>query len=138
QTLVITSPLPRDGKSTVAINLAAALAEGGKRRVLLIEADLHHPTVAKTLGVQTRPGLSECLESGLDPFSALQLLNPLRWYLLQAGEPRKNPTELLQSDSLSVVMHKLSLHFDWILIDTPPVAPLSGALLLACQADASL
>ena len=138
RTLVVTSALPRDGKSTVAMNVATALAEKGKRTVLLIEADLHNPTLAKTLGIQARPGLAECLEAGLDPMAALCRLEPPSWYLLQAGEPRANPTELFQSDALASVMQRIYPHFDWVVIDTPPVAPLSDTLLLSRLSDATL
>jgi capsular exopolysaccharide synthesis family protein len=135
---IITSPLPQDGKSTVSLNLATALAEGGKRTVLLIEADLHHPTLVQRLRLQDRPGFGECLEQGLDPMSSLRRLQPLGWYFLAAGASRGNPTELLQSDALSIVMQGLASYFDWILIDTPPVAPLTDALSLSKHVDASL
>lgn len=136
--LLVTSPLPQDGKSTVAVNLATALAERGNRTVLLMEGDLHHASLSQQLGLKTRPGLAECLESALNPMSALRRLEPLSWYLLPAGEPRGNPTELLQSETLSAVMQALSPHFDWVLIDSPPVTPLTDALSLMKQADASL
>ncbi len=138
RTLLITSPLPGDGKSTIALNLATALAEGGKRSVLLIEADLHRSPLTTQLRLKTEPGLAECLESGLNPVSAVRRLEPLGWYLLTAGQPHGNPTELLQGDALSIVMHKLSPHFDWILIDSPPVTAFTDALSLGRQANASL
>jgi capsular exopolysaccharide synthesis family protein len=138
KSLAITSPLPQDGKSTIAMNLATVLAESGKQKVLLIEADLHRPTLSRSLGIPARPGLAECLESGLNPMLALRRLEPLCWYLLQAGEPRGNPTEILQSGAFVQVMETLSPLFDWILIDTPPVAPLTDALCVARIADASL
>lgn len=138
RSLVITSPLPEDGKSTIAINLATALAEGGKRSVLLVEADLHHPTVSQSVRTQGHPGLAECLEAGVDPLSVIRRLQPPSWYLLPAGELQGNPTELLQSDSLADMMRRLSPMFDWILIDTPPVAPLSDALSVSRHTDASL
>jgi capsular exopolysaccharide synthesis family protein len=136
--LLITSPLPNDGKSTVALNLATALAEEGKRSVLLIEADLYHPTLIQRLGLQVRPGLGECLEKGLDPLSTLRRLQPLGWYLLPAGVLHGNPTELLQSEALPRLLQSLSPHFDWILIDTPPVAPLTDAVSLSRHCDAAL
>jgi capsular exopolysaccharide synthesis family protein len=138
RSLLITSPLPGDGKSTIAMNLATALAEQGKRSVLLVEADLHRSSLTQQLGLESRPGLAECLEDGLNPMSAVRRLEPLGWYLLSSGTPRSNPTELLQSEAVSGIMQELAPYFDWILIDSPPVAPLSDALCLARQADASL
>jgi capsular exopolysaccharide synthesis family protein len=138
RTLLITSPLPEDGKSTIALNLATALAEGGKRSVLLIEADLHRSPLTGHLGLKVGPGLGECLERGLNPLSAVRRLEPLGWYSLTAGQARRNPTDLLQGDALSVVRQKLSPHFDWILIDSPPVIPLTDALSLGRQANGSL
>lgn len=138
KTLHITSPLPQDGKSTIALNLATALAEKGKRKVLLIEADLHRPALTEQLCIQRRMGLADCLEGSLNPTRALLRLEPLGWYLLPAGEERSNPTELLQTDAFARVLQTLSSHFDWILIDSPPVIPLTDALSLAKQADATI
>ncbi|MBN9662364.1 MAG: CpsD/CapB family tyrosine-protein kinase [Acidobacteria bacterium] len=138
KTLVITSALPQDGKSTVALNLATALAESGRRRVLLVEADLHCPSLSNTLGVGEAAGLAECLEEDLAPLPAIKRIEPVNWYFLPAGHAVGNPTELLQSTSFAGVMEKVAPYFDWILIDTPPVEPLSDALLAAKHADASL
>jgi capsular exopolysaccharide synthesis family protein len=138
KTLLITSPMPQDGKSTIALNLATALAEEGKRKVLLIEADLHRPTLTDQLGLDVREGLADCLEGSLNPFSALRHLQPLGWYLLPAGEPRSNPTELLQTEAFGGMLQTVSPHFDWILIDSPPVIPITDALSLARQANATL
>ena len=138
QSLIITSALPMDGKSTVALNLATVLAEQGKQAVLLIEADLHCPTLAYSLGIPVGPGLAECLDDGLEPLSAIRRVEPLQWYILSAGQPRQNPTELLQSISFPNLLKTLSPYFDWILIDTPPLAPLSDTVLLSRHADASL
>jgi capsular exopolysaccharide synthesis family protein len=138
QSLVITSPLPEDGKSTIAMCLATALAEGGKRSTLLIEADLHHPTLGSSLGLRPARGLAECLESEFDPLSEIRKIEPLGWYLLHSGRAKNNPTELLQSDALSAVMQRVSPHFDWILIDSPPALPLTDAFSLSRQVDATL
>jgi protein-tyrosine kinase len=138
KTLQITSPWAQDGKSTIALNLATALAENGKRKVLLIEADLHRPSLTQQLSIARRAGLADCLESRLHPAAGLRRLEPLGWYLLPAGEPRSNPTELLQTEAFAGLLEKLSPHFDWILIDSPPVIPLTDALSLARQANATL
>jgi capsular exopolysaccharide synthesis family protein len=138
QSLVITSPLPEDGKSTMAMCLATALAEGGKRSTLVIEADLHHPTLGSSLGVRTGRGLAECLESESDALSEIRKIEPLGWYLLQAGKAISNPTELLQSDALAALMRGVSPHFDWILVDSPPALPLTDAFSLSRHVDATL
>ena len=135
--LLVSSPLPGDGKSAVAMNLATVLAERGDRSVLLIDADLHHSSVGDRLGLKSRAGLAECL-SGTDPASALVRIEPLGWYLLPAGTPPDHPTELLQSDALGKLMQQLTSHFDWIVIDSPPVLPITDALTLARQANGTL
>jgi capsular exopolysaccharide synthesis family protein len=141
KSLLITSPFPHDGKSTVALNLAITLAERGSRKVLLIEGDLHYPTVTRRLGFahEDLPGLADCLEGKPDdPFSFIRRIEPIGIYLLPAGKPRSHPTELLQSDALSAVMRSLRQHFDWVLVDSPPVKPLSDALILRQRTDATL
>ena len=138
RTVLITSPLPGDGKSTIALNLATALAEGGKRRVLLIEADLYHPTLGEKLGLQTGSGFAECLAVDADPWAAIRRLEPVQWYFLPAGKTRTNPTELLQSGAVPRVLQKLAHSFDWILIDTPPITPLTDSVSLVKHSDASL
>lgn len=138
KTLLITSPLPHDGKSTVCLNLATALAEGGKKNVLLIEADLHQPVLNDKLRLKAWAGLAECLEGMVDPMSVVRRVHPLNWYLLPAGGSRVNASELLQTAALAGVMSKLSPHFDWIVVDSPPVLPLSDATSLTRYADATL
>jgi capsular exopolysaccharide synthesis family protein len=136
--LLVTSPLPGDGKSTVVLNLATALAEKGKRTVLVVEADLHHFPLAHCLGLRPQSGLTECLESGADPLTFIRHLDPLDWYLLPAGRASKNPTELLQGPILQKLLEGVATHFDCVLIDSPPVLALSDALILKQHTDASL
>jgi len=137
--LLVTGPLAHDGKSTVILNLATALAERGKRTVLVVEADLHHSSLAETLGLKPWAGLSDCLvDDATPPLSAIRRIEPLGWYLLPAGEPRKNSTELLQTPALGHIMEQLSPCFDWILIDSPPVIPLTDSISLQQHVDASL
>lgn len=136
--VLITSSLPEEGKSTISLNLATALAEHGKRKVLLVEGDLHHSAVARQLGLTSGPGVAECAQDGVDPWTAVRRLEPLGWYLLSAGRSRGNATELIQSDAVANLVHALSPGFDWILIDSPPVLPLTDALSLAKHAQATL
>jgi len=136
--LLVTSPLPHDGKSTVCLNLATALAEGGKKNVLLMEADLHQPVLNAKLRLDKWPGLTECLEGKIEPQSAIRRIDPLSWYLLPAGGSRENASELLQTAALTTVMNKLAQQFDWIIVDSPPALPLSDATSLTRHVDATL
>jgi capsular exopolysaccharide synthesis family protein len=137
--LLVTGALAHDGKSTVVLNLATALAERGRRTVLVVEADLHHASLSRSLSLKPWCGLTECLtDDATPPLSAIRRIEPLGWYLLPAGEPRRNPTELLQTPAFGQILQKLCPYFDWILIDSPPVIPLTDSLSLQHHADASL
>lgn len=138
QTVAVTSAIPLDGKSTIAVNLATSLAEGGRRSVLCIEADLHHPTLAQSLGIEPAIGFAHCLHDQLDPLSVLRRLDPLGWYLMSAGVWEGNPTELLHSDALPAMLDALTPHFDWILFDTPPILALTDTVLISGQVDGTL
>ncbi len=137
--LLVTSPMAHDGKSTVVMNLATALTERGKRSVLVVEADLHHASLAASLKLHHWLGLTECLQDlSTPPLSAIRRVEPLGWYLLPSGEPRRNPTELLQTPAFGNIIQQLAPLFDWVLIDTPPVLPLTDSIALQQHADASL
>jgi capsular exopolysaccharide synthesis family protein len=136
--LLVTSPLPNDGKTTIALNLATALAEHEGRKVLLIEADLHHCPLVEELGLVPAGGLAQCLEDRSDPIAALRYIKPLGWYLLPAGRAAGNPTVLLQTERLPIILEQLAPLFDCIVIDSPPVLPLTDSLTLKKCTDASL
>jgi len=136
--LLITSPLPRDGKSTVALNLATSLAEEGKVKVLLLEADLHRPTLLQHLGLGSMPGLSELVEGQIEPAAAIRRIEPLGFYLLPSGRPPDNPTELLQSERFSALIRDSKASFDWVLLDCPPAYPLADVTALRAYADGVL
>lgn len=138
RTLLITSAAAQDGKSTVTLNLAAVFAAKGKHKVLIIEADLRRPVLLERLGLTKWDGVSACLAEGLDPISAMRRIEPMGFYLLPAGEPVPNPTELLQSERLTRLVQSMSGRFDWILMDSPPTSPIADALTLKPRADAGL
>jgi capsular exopolysaccharide synthesis family protein len=138
RSIAITSPLPDDGKSTIALNLASALAESRQKSVLLIEADLHQPALAKVLAIPPRAGLADCIEEGTDPLMSVWRIEPLSFYFLQAGHASQNPTDLLQSGSMPRLLERLIPFFDWILIDSPPILPLTDALTLSRDVDGTV
>jgi Mrp family chromosome partitioning ATPase len=139
KSLLITSPLPEDGKSTVALNLATGLSEEGKRPVLLLEADVHRPVLVKKLGLKPWPGLTERYKRGSDPKLAIRRIDPLGFYLLPAGQPMEDGSSLLRSNFTSQLIKGLSSgSFSWVLIDSPPTTPIADILVLRAQADATL
>jgi capsular exopolysaccharide synthesis family protein len=139
QKLLITSPLAGDGKSTMVLNLATVLSERGKHPVLVLEADLRHSSLTGMLGLETWPGLTACLQNdSISPLSTIRRVDPLGWCLLPAGEARKTSTELLQTPAFGHLMERLTPHFDWILIDAPPVIPLTDSILLQHHVQGTL
>jgi len=133
--LLITSPLPQDGKSTMALNLATALAEQGKVRVLLVEGDLHRPSLLSHLGLEPSRGLTEIIEDGVDSSATLRRIEPLGFYLLPAGRNPVHPNELLQSEHFVSLLREFRACFDWILVDSPPAFPLADVVALKAHAD---
>lgn len=140
KSLLVTSPLPEDGKSTVTLNLATVLSEGGKAPVLLVEADVYRPALSKKLGLKPWPGLTECYTRGTDPMLAIRRIDPLGFYLLPAGQPVDDSnSQLLQSSFASELFKGLaSSSFSWILIDAPPTTPVADILALNAQADGTI
>ncbi|MDD3229563.1 MAG: CpsD/CapB family tyrosine-protein kinase [Oscillospiraceae bacterium] len=127
----ITSALRGEGKSSTAINLAYTMAEANKR-VLLIEADMRIPLLAKTLRINESPGLSNVL-AGVNQLNesvrSSMLLESLS--VLPAGEIPPNPSELLSSARMEQLMKVLSDAFDYIIVDLPPVNAVSDSLAVS-------
>jgi len=133
--LIITSPTPEDGKTTIATNLAIALAQGGSQ-VVLIDADLRRPRVHKVFGLENKFGLSSLFvqpEIYLDGnFQAVKTEN---LHVLPSGGTPPNPSELLGSRKMNEILKQLEEKFDIILLDTPPVLTVTDAVALSSSVD---
>lgn len=139
KSILITSPLPGDGKTTVSLNLATVLSEGGKVPVLLLEADVYRPTAAKRLALKPWAGLSEYSRRGEDPMLAIRRISPLGFYLLPAGQRVENDANILQSTFTSQLVKSLAASsFSWVLIDAPPTTPVADVLALSAHVDGTL
>lgn len=126
---VITSAMPSEGKTTTAINLAIAMADAGSR-VLLIDADLRNPSVAKTMALDGDAGLTTMLIGRATFDDVAQQWKDTSLWVLPAGPVPPNPSELLGSNAMARLFGQLSEQFDFVLVDSPPVAPVIDAVLL--------
>jgi capsular exopolysaccharide synthesis family protein len=136
--LLITSTIPQEGKSTIAANLACALAYVSGEKTLLVEGDLRRPSLSQMFGVQTPSGMFELLKEGRSPFKSIYRLADTGLWFMPAGKALSDPIELLQSQKLSALMEQCAAMFDWIVIDSPPVLPLADTSVWSRLVDGVL
>jgi capsular exopolysaccharide synthesis family protein len=127
---VVTSAGPGEGKTTTVANLAAALANNGAK-VLAIDADLRRPTLHSHFGVQKTPGLSDLIVGKSIASQTIQSTRVNGLQLLACGYQPPNPAELLGSPMMKQVLEALRSHYDWVLIDSPPLLAMADAPVLA-------
>ena len=136
--IVITSTSPNEGKSEVSINLAASLAQQGKK-VIIIDADMRKPTQHKLTELNNTEGLSTFLlkKTGVDSINHLTI-NDVNLDVLTSGPVPPNPAEMLASVSMEQTLKAFGDFYDYVIIDTPPLLVATDAQILASIADATL
>lgn len=130
KTVLLTSSLPGEGKSTTATNLAIALAQAGQT-VCLIDADLRRPMVNEYLGLERNAGLTTALVGAADVNDLLQHWGEDSLYVLASGQIPPNPSELLGSEEMKNLISRLEQAFDTVIVDAPPLLPVTDAAVLA-------
>lgn len=135
--VVVTSAVAGEGKTTTAINLACALAETG-RRVVLVDADLRRPRVAERLGLTSAVGLTDCLSSGGNPENFVQSTAIESLYVLASGSVPPNASELLESAKSGELFAALRELYDNVIVDSAPVLPVSDSLALSKWVDGTI
>jgi capsular exopolysaccharide synthesis family protein len=140
QVLAVSSPAPGDGKTVTTLNLAGALAQSSDARVLVIDADLRRPSVGGYLGLSPRlPGLTEAAtDSSLGLSRVMRRFDGFNLSVVPAGQPTNTPYELLNSPVLEALVTDARRHFDYVLVDTPPVVPLPDCRLIERLVDGFL
>jgi protein-tyrosine kinase len=138
KTVLVTSPLPSEGKTFVTSNLAQSIIRQHERRALLIDADLRLPNLHTPLGAPSGPGLSDYLLGEVDEFAILQRGSDENLFLIPGGKPVQNPSELLSNGRLEKLVERLAPAFDWILMDSPPAIPVADASVIAKVCDGVL
>lgn len=134
KSVVITSAVPGEGKTTTALNLAVTLAQLG-RRVLLLDADLHKPRIHTVLKISNRKGLVSILAEGAKLKDVLQETVVPGLSVVPAGPLTPNPSGLLASDAMKALLAEITSGFDYVVFDSPPVQPVADALLLGASTD---
>lgn len=136
--IAITSCTPNDGKSTVSYNLACALAESGKK-ALIVDADLRKSVFAQRYQVKGNTnGLSHFLSGKLPMTEVIYSTNKENLYVMPTGVFPSNPTELLGNNRMEALIPALKKAFDYVIIDTPPLGSVIDAAVVAKNCDASM
>ena len=135
KTLCITSPTPGDGKSTLTSNLSIAMAQAGQR-TLIIDADMRKPMQHQIFEAESGMGLADVLAGATTPDAAIQKTDVDGLDILPCGTIPPNPSEMLNSQAFVGMLQELSERYDRLVIDAPPVMPVTDARIVAAVSDA--
>ena len=140
RTLLVTSSLPSEGKTTTVVNMATVLAQTNVK-VLVIDADMRRPRLHHVFGMENREGLSSMLSTDITSAQLLSLTQPYKnsnIHLLSSGPLPPNPAELLGSQQMRDLLEEASQHFKYIVIDSPPIASFTDGVLISAIVDGVL
>lgn len=129
----ITSALQKEGKSITSINLAISLSKNGAK-VILVDCDLRLPTIARKLRIEQKPGLTNLL-FGMNKMHEVINHHSSGIDVIPAGDLPPNPSEVLGSQNMKTTIEHLSQHYDYVILDTPPVGVVSDAVILSQYAS---
>ena len=136
--LLVTSALPKEGKSFTSANLAQVIVRQHGKRALIIDADLRNPQLHGLLGAEPGPGLSEYLRSENDECSIMQRGPMETLFFIPAGRANGNPAELIANGRMKALLNRVEPMFDWIIVDSPPSVLVSDAGQIANFCDGVL
>lgn len=136
KTLVVTSSNAGEGKSTVSGNLAYTFFQSGKR-VLIIDCDLRKPSLHRKFNVSNEVGLTDVLVGTSELNKVMKKIDD-NLYLLTTGTLPPNPAEIIGSNTMENFLNECKINFDYIILDTPPILPVTDSKLLAIKADATV
>lgn len=134
KSIIVTSPGPEEGKSTIIANLAITMAYNNKK-VLLIDTDLRKPTIHTFFGLDNSTGITNILSEDIEYTKAIQHTDIGKLYILASGSIPPNPSELLGSNKIKLLLNKVKEEYDIVLFDSPPVCLVTDAAVLSTIVD---
>lgn len=134
QTIMVTSPTAREGKTTTLSNVALAMADAD-HRVLIVDCDMRKPRIHKVFEISNTYGMAEILLHGGDYKKALNPTSNENLHIITAGKIPSNPSELLYSNAMKNLIQNLKKDFEYIFIDAPPVVPVTDAAIMSNYVD---
>ena len=134
QTIMVTSPTAREGKTSTLSNVALAMADA-EHRVLIVDCDMRKPRIHKVFEISNIYGMAEILLHGGDYKKALNPTSNENLYIITAGKIPSNPSELLYSNAMKTLIQNLKKDFEYIFIDAPPVVPVTDAVIMSNYVD---
>ena len=137
-TLMVTSAMRGEGKTTIATNLAIALARSKRRRVLLVDADLRRPQIHKLFGFNRHNGLSEILGDDLNVRAAYKSTRMDNLLVITGGRFDKNPSKFFEATKIKEILRVLKADFDIVIFDFPPAIPVSEPEMVSREMDGVL
>jgi len=135
--VMVTSALVAEGKTLTAANVALTLSQSYQKQVLLIDADLRRPSMQELFGIPAGPGLTEGLTMSRESALPVHQVSA-RLGILQAGRPTSDPIAALTSERMRRLIEEARKNFDWVILDTPPVAVLTDANLVSSMTDGAV
>lgn len=138
RSLVVTSAIQGEGKSTTSLNLGMAMAELEDHHIVVVDFDLRRPSVERLLGVNPEPGLVELLHDGIGLDRAIRNSGVQNLDIISAGARPPNPSELIASRRIEELLGELKEQYHYVILDTPPILPITDAGILSAKTDGTL
>lgn len=138
KSVMVTSAMLSEGKSTVSTFLALTAARQKGMKTLLIDADLRRPSIHKFFSLERSRGLAEVIMNGLAPADAVKKTSQETLNIITAGRSPSHPSEVFNAELIGKIIDEMKFYYDFILVDCPPVLPVSDPMLLASKVDGIL
>ena len=138
KSFMITSSDRGEGKSTIASLLAISAARSRRQKVLIVDADLRRPRLSKVFQLSNARGFGTCLQDGLNPMEVVQKTPLGNLDVITSGGARSNPAMLFETEHLAEFFAKVKFYYDVVIVDSPPVVPVSDTLFLCSEVEAIL